>query len=88
MVAYGRRHKNADAIFTLDLLLGWTLIGWVAALVWALTAQTAQASSAPAAKAATDRASEIERYAALHEKGILTAEEFAEIKAKLLASGD
>jgi hypothetical protein len=33
----GRRHPNANAIFALNLLLGWTVIGWVGALVWALT---------------------------------------------------
>lgn len=39
-VAAGREHRNAEAIFVLNLLLGWTLIGWVAALVWSLTANT------------------------------------------------
>ena len=33
----GRSKRNAAAIFALNLLLGWTLIGWVVALVWALT---------------------------------------------------
>jgi len=28
--------RNAGAIFVLNLLLGWTLLGWVAALVWAM----------------------------------------------------
>ena len=32
-----RRHPNAVAIFALNLLLGWTVLGWVAALVWGLT---------------------------------------------------
>jgi hypothetical protein len=32
-----RRHHNAAAIFVVNLLFGWTLIGWAAALVWALT---------------------------------------------------
>jgi hypothetical protein len=31
------RRRNTLAIFAMNLLLGWTLIGWVAALVWALT---------------------------------------------------
>ena len=31
----GGQKKNAGAIFLLNLLLGWTLIGWVVALVWA-----------------------------------------------------
>ena len=33
----GRNKRNAGAIFALNLLLGWTLVGWVVALVWALT---------------------------------------------------
>lgn len=32
-----RGKRNAGAIFALDLLLGWTFVGWVIALVWALT---------------------------------------------------
>ncbi|HZP31893.1 MAG TPA: superinfection immunity protein [Candidatus Acidoferrales bacterium] len=33
----GRHKQNLRAIFALNLLLGWTLVGWVVALVWALT---------------------------------------------------
>ena len=35
--ALGCHHKNAAAIFVLNLLLGWTFVGWVIALVWAFT---------------------------------------------------
>jgi TPR repeat protein len=38
IIANARHHNNAMAIFALNLLLGWTLLGWVAAIVWALTA--------------------------------------------------
>lgn len=31
-----RRKMRFSAIFALNLLLGWTVIGWVGALVWAL----------------------------------------------------
>jgi hypothetical protein len=34
IVAVKRRHPNVWAIGILNVLLGWTLIGWVAALVW------------------------------------------------------
>jgi hypothetical protein len=30
------KFRNAGAIFVLNLLLGWTLIGWIVALVWAV----------------------------------------------------
>lgn len=36
-VALKLRHHNAQAIVALNLLLGWTFLGWAAALVWALT---------------------------------------------------
>ena len=35
IVALERLHHNRGAIFVLNLFLGWTLLGWVAALVWA-----------------------------------------------------
>jgi hypothetical protein len=38
----GVRKRNLPAIFVLNLLLGWTLIGWVAALVWATTSDQPQ----------------------------------------------
>jgi len=36
IVAYHRRKKDWVAIGVLNLLLGWTFVGWVIALVWAL----------------------------------------------------
>ena len=33
----GHNKHNAGAIFVLNLLLGWTIIGWAIAMVWALT---------------------------------------------------
>jgi Superinfection immunity protein len=35
LVAFERLRRNRGAIFVLNLFLGWTLVGWVAALVWA-----------------------------------------------------
>ncbi len=37
VVALVRSHHNVGAIIALNLLLGWTVIGWIAAFVWALT---------------------------------------------------
>lgn len=37
IVAFLRHHHNQWAIFALNLLLGWSVIGWVVALVWSLT---------------------------------------------------
>lgn len=32
-----RKHHNALAIFVLNFLLGWTALGWIAALIWSCT---------------------------------------------------
>lgn len=42
IVAHNRGHANEGAIFVLNLFLGWSLIGWVVALVWACTSQPSQ----------------------------------------------
>ena len=34
LIAFLRQHKNKLAIFLLNLLLGWTVLGWVVSLVW------------------------------------------------------
>lgn len=46
-------HPKSSAIFALNLLAGWTFVGWVAAFVWALSRPTpiefARASGIPEA---------------------------------------
>jgi Superinfection immunity protein len=37
LVALARHHRQRQAIAALNILLGWTFVGWVVALVWALT---------------------------------------------------
>ena len=37
LVAMGRGHRNTAAIFVLNLLLGWTALGWIAALIWSVS---------------------------------------------------
>ena len=34
-IAQSRGHPNRGSIFVLNLFLGWTFLGWVAALIWA-----------------------------------------------------
>ncbi len=42
LVAYSRKKRNASAIFALNLFLGWSFLGWVISLVWALTKDNIQ----------------------------------------------
>ncbi len=34
---YASEKKNFASIFALNVLLGWTVIGWIVALVWGLS---------------------------------------------------
>ena len=77
----GHKKKNASAIFILNLFLGWTLLGWIAALVWALTNEEKSAGTAQSPHSSAD---EISKLADLKSKGIITEAEFEAKKKKLL----
>ncbi len=36
IIALSRNHRNRLGIFLLNLLAGWTFLGWVGALVWSV----------------------------------------------------
>ena len=37
LIAVSRHHRNKTAIFVLNIFLGWSVLGWVVALVWSFT---------------------------------------------------
>ncbi|ENQ2777063.1 TPA: superinfection immunity protein [Klebsiella pneumoniae] len=37
VIASSRGHKNSSAIWVLNIVLGWSFLGWIAALVWSFT---------------------------------------------------
>lgn len=46
-IALARQHHNSLAIFALNLFLGWTVIGWIVALIWSLTATPGRLKNSP-----------------------------------------
>ena len=40
LIAFGREHPHRQEVLVLNLLLGWTLIGWVGVFLWASLART------------------------------------------------
>jgi len=40
LLAFHRRHRNRVAVLIVNFLLGWTVIGWFAALIWSATGNT------------------------------------------------
>jgi hypothetical protein len=39
ILAYGRDHAHRQALALVNLLFGWTLIGWIGVFLWALLAR-------------------------------------------------
>src|SRR5215472_14372226 len=39
------KKRNAAGIITLNLLLGWSVVGWIVSLVWALAAEKLEVSA-------------------------------------------
>lgn len=36
LISFLRQHRNKPAIFLLNLLLGWTVLGWVVTFIWSV----------------------------------------------------
>ena len=81
IVALKREHQSAGAIFFLNLLLGWSLLGWVIAFVWSFTNPTQVVVSNQTTKSVAD---EIQKLAVLKEQGLLTEDEFNRKKQQIL----
>lgn len=46
-VAASRNHRNVTSIALLNLLLGWTVLGWVGALIWACSTEAESRPTQP-----------------------------------------
>ncbi len=48
LIAETRGAKHAGSIFAINLLFGWTILGWIAALIWACVEDQAPAGESRA----------------------------------------
>jgi uncharacterized membrane protein len=39
-IAFGREHPRRQDVAVINILFGWTLIGWIGAFLWAALAET------------------------------------------------
>jgi len=76
--AWRKKKTNLEAIMILNLFFGWTLLGWVVALIWAVRLDD---KSSP--ESGVDK---LHKLAELKEAGHLTQEEFNTKKEQLLKS--
>ncbi|MNZ16097.1 superinfection immunity protein [Pseudomonas putida] len=87
--AKSRRHPSTGAVFLLNLFLGWTVIGWLAALIWSATATSTHITTVPGSNGSSpgeDKYQKLERLGGLKEKGLITAAEYESEKSKILGS--
>lgn len=47
IIANGREHNDRNAIFLLNLIFGWTFLGWGVALIWSFTGNVKLKRSQP-----------------------------------------
>ncbi|PIP01355.1 hypothetical protein CJ014_00905 [Pleomorphomonas carboxyditropha] len=94
IVASKRDHPNKGAIYILNILAGWTFIGWVGALVWAMMNSGSQQSAQPVihyssanSESGGSIAEKIKEFKELLDSGTITQSEFDALKAKAI-NGD
>jgi hypothetical protein len=89
MVAIIRKHPQTAGILLLNVFAGWSLIGWIAAFIWAcITPQPVQPVvmvPPPLPPGTTGVANELQTLANLLERNIITRDEFDTEKRKILA---
>ncbi|MDQ3414545.1 MAG: superinfection immunity protein, partial [Verrucomicrobiota bacterium] len=85
-VAAKRAHPSFAAILVVNLTLGWTLLGYIVSLAWALS--KARVSAAPPSSrepsSSTNTLVALERLAALKQQGVISESEFEDQKANIL----
>ena len=84
-IAYRRNHPSKEIILILDLLFGWTFLGWAGTLVWAfidtgdsITINNTQKQNN------SNKYDDLEKLQRLKESGAITDIEFEVEKSKIL----
>lgn len=83
-VACRKKHPYTVGIVLIDIFLGWSLIGWVGALVWACCVPDQKQSVVVREMNQINKYDDIKKLQELKESGAITEEEFDFEKAKIL----
>ncbi len=82
-----RNHHEVGAIFLLNLLLGWTVIGWVGAAVWSVMAVKKKSKAVNGSRQRSP-VEELEAINALRKQGAIDEAEFLMLKANAMAAAN
>ena len=77
----GRKQRNFNSILLLNIFLGWSIIGWVVALIWAVSKEKKETLIVNSSQSVSD---ELQKLKQLYDNGTLTAEEFETEKKHVL----
>lgn len=97
--AFSRKKNNKGIIFLTNFFLGWSVIGWIVSLTWALSSdnpQTIIANNNPTngkeknsngkESAYDEKLNNLQKIKDLFDSGALSETEFEEEKSKILSS--
>lgn len=62
IIGFSRGKSNKGAIFALNLLLGWSVVGWIVAFVWAVSNQAVDKPAVTPAPAASTLCASCGKY--------------------------
>ena len=87
IIASSREHHNSTALFFFFFFFGWTFIGCVVCLIWALTNKSEDTTIINNNTNSEDAsvADELEKLLKLKDAGILNEDEFRSQKEKILS---
>jgi hypothetical protein len=80
IVGWNKKH-NAWAIFLLNLLFGWTVVGWIVALIWAATDDPKQVIKFEKKEDGVDKLYKLKK---LRDSNIITEDDFERKKNEIL----
>jgi len=98
IIAFYRKHRSIGSIIAINVLLGWTVIGWIWAFIWSLgstktdvvivnaspVATTTQTASASSPVANKTVAERIAELKAMLDAGTINQNEFDMLKAEAM----
>jgi hypothetical protein len=99
ILAFSKKKSNKSVIFLVNFFLGWSVIGWIVSLIWALSSDNSQTvivnnnptnleEKNPANKesAYNEKLNNLQKLKDLFDSGVLSEIEFEEQKSKILSS--
>lgn len=99
ILAFSKKKSNKSIIFLVNFFLGWSVIGWIVSLIWALSSdnsQTVIVNNNPtnleekylSNKESTynEKLNNLQKLKDLFDSGVLSEIEFEEQKSKILSS--